>query len=58
MLKVTLKAQYMYDFQVMGCKKATKVAEQIDDMRKWGHGSYYGESVEVLAALQLQHPSS
>ncbi|KAL3157183.1 hypothetical protein ABBQ38_001422 [Trebouxia sp. C0009 RCD-2024] len=42
-------------FKVMGSKKATKVAKQIEDMRKGGHGSYYGESVEVLAALQLQH---
>ena len=41
--------------QVMGSKKATKVEKQIEDMRKGGHGSYYGESVEVLAALQLQH---
>ena len=38
----------------MGSKKAEEVAKQIDDMRKGGHGSYYGESVEVLAALQLQ----
>lgn len=38
----------------MGSKRAKKVAKQIEDMRSWGHGSYYGESVEVLAALQLQ----
>lgn len=39
----------------MKSKKAKEVAKQIDDMRKWGHGSYYGESVEMLAALQMQH---
>ena len=49
-------AQYTFQqFQVMGSKKAAKVAKQIEDMRRGGHGSYYGESVEVLAALQLQH---
>ncbi len=40
--------------QVMGSNKASAIAKDIDDMRAWGHGTYYGESVEVLAALQVQ----
>ena len=40
--------------QVMGGNKAPEVAKQIEEMRSQGHGSYYGESVELLAALQLQ----
>ena len=40
--------------QVMGSHKVPDIEKAIEDMRKWGHGTYYGESVEVLAALQLQ----
>ena len=40
--------------QVMGSNKAAGIAKDMDDMRKWGHGTYYGESVELLAALQVQ----
>ncbi|DBA92104.1 TPA: hypothetical protein ACH3X1_015830 [Trebouxia sp. C0004] len=41
-------------FKVMGSSKASAIAKDMDDMRAWGHGTYYGESVEVLAALQVQ----
>ena len=40
--------------QVLGSSRAALVAKQIQQRRSEGHGSYYGESVEVLAALQLQ----
>lgn len=45
---------YILASQVMGSSKASAVAKDMDDMRAWGHGTYYGESVEVLAALQVQ----
>ena len=37
----------------MGSSKTVNIEQAIEDMRVNGHGSYYGESVEVLAALQL-----
>ena len=53
---ISMVYQQCFLLKVMSCnKKAKEIAKQIDDMRKGGHGSYYGESVEVLAALQLQH---
>lgn len=43
--------------QVMGsnASKVSEVEVWIEDMRGWGHGTYYGESVEALAGLQLQY---
>jgi len=38
----------------MGSNKAAEVEKQIEDMRGWGHGTYYGESVELLAGQQLE----
>ena len=38
----------------MGSSRASAIAKDMDDMRAWGHGTYYGESVEMLAALQVQ----
>ena len=38
----------------MGSSRTAELANQIENIRSGGHGSYYGESVEVLAALQFQ----
>ena len=38
----------------MRSNKLAAVEQQIEQLRKQGHGTYYGESVEVLASLQMQ----
>ena len=40
--------------QAMHSTKLAAIEEQIEGLRKQGHGTYYGESVEVLANLQMQ----
>lgn len=40
--------------QTMGSNQVRAMEEQIEDLRKQGHGTYYGESVEMLANLQMQ----
>ena len=40
--------------QAMGSSKVKDIEQQIENMHDWGYATYYGESLEVLANLQMQ----
>ena len=40
--------------QAMQSSKLAAIEKEIEESRKQGHGTYYGESVELLANLQMQ----
>ena len=44
--------------QAMDSHKLTDVEKQIHDMHGWGIETYYGESLEVLAGLQMHAGSN